>query len=122
MLSPTKIQRSCPTRWGRLACSSVATTDRGDGRPERLDLRDEPRRRIDHACPAVGARWPRWIEEPFEPRDASAATITGASPTLAAPGPGGGTVDAGGLNPPAPQGAWGFDSLSGHVVRTGWTP
>src|SRR5205085_12665053 len=31
-----------------------------------------------------------------------------------APRPGGGTADAGGLNPPVPQGAYRFESCSGH--------
>jgi hypothetical protein len=30
-------------------------------------------------------------------------------------GPGGATADTGGLNPPVPSGAWGFESLPGHV-------
>ena len=31
------------------------------------------------------------------------------------PGPGGGTADAGGLNPPVPSGAYRFESCSGHA-------
>ena len=36
------------------------------------------------------------------------------------PGPGGGTADAGGLNPPVPSGAYRFESCSGH--RQGVSP
>ena len=107
-------------RLGRAAADERAPERTSDPEPPRRRPRRSANRRATSARPSTGRRAARRVLPAAStgapgPSGPTAASRPTPRRSLRA-SPGGGTVDAGGLNPPAPSGAYRFESCSGHAL------